>query len=129
MTVATADEVAEKLGVDADKLKQHKGAYIGMAAQMGVFAMSHIGHYRAETSVVEEDLGIKLSAKEKEWVSLGNQLLLPPEIVKELNGLDTSPSATAAPPIGSRSRRPSKRRATFVTPGSTTRKRSSLRWI
>ncbi len=88
MTVATADEVAEKLGVDADKLKQHKGAYIGMAAQMGVFATSHIGHYRAETSVVEEDLGIKLSEKEKEWISLGNQLLLPPEIVKELNHIE-----------------------------------------
>lgn len=88
MTVATAKQVAKKLKIDPDKLKQHKGAYIGMAAQMGVFVTPHIGHYRAETSVVEEDLGIKLSKEEKEWVNLGNQLLLPPDIVKKLNHIE-----------------------------------------
>jgi hypothetical protein len=85
MTVATVDQVAKKLGVDASKIKQWKGAYVGMAAQMGVFVRDHIGRYRAETQLTEDDLGIKLTEKDKKWIRLGAQKILPPEIVKRMD--------------------------------------------
>jgi len=88
MSVATVDEVAEKLGVDADKIKQYKHAYIGMAAQMGVFVKDHIGRYRGETQLTEDDLGIKLTKNEQKWIRLGGQKLLPPDTIKKMDQVE-----------------------------------------
>jgi hypothetical protein len=88
MTVATLKEVSAKLGVTEEKIKTYRHAYVGMAAQMGVFTKKHVGRYRGMTALTDDDLGIKLTEQEKKWVKLGNQLLLPPDTLKKLDHVE-----------------------------------------
>lgn len=86
--MATVKEVAQKLGVSETQIKKYRNTFVGMAAQMGVFVKEHIGHYRGQTQLTEEDLGIEITENEKKSVKLGQQLLLPADTLSAIEKVE-----------------------------------------
>lgn len=84
MTVGQMEELAQEMGIAPDQISLHYDNYVLNLMQRGVLVDLDIGYFRAKGQLSDADLGIEMSGKEKEFVTLGHQKLLPPEIVKDM---------------------------------------------
>lgn len=84
MPVSTKDELARDMGISAESIGDYRDNYVLKLMQRGVLTDLDIGYFRAKGQLKAGDLGIEMSQEEKEYVSLGHQKLLPPELVRDM---------------------------------------------
>jgi Skp family chaperone for outer membrane proteins len=83
MTVGAMEDLAKEMKIDPKKISLHYNNYVLRMMQRGVLVDLDIGWVRGQAKVSEDELGIKMSDKEQDYVSLGHQKVLPPDLIKE----------------------------------------------
>jgi len=89
MTVGTLEELSQEAGIPKEKIHQLRDNYVSKLMRRGLIVALHIGYYRFKASLTDSDLGIKLTDKEKQYITLGCQRVFPPTIVKKLELLES----------------------------------------
>lgn len=83
MPVSTdKEQVAREMGISAEAIHDYRYNYILNLTKRGLRTDLDIGRWRAYCKLVEEEVGLVLSAAERRSISLGHQKLLPSELVR-----------------------------------------------
>ena len=85
--------LAEALGESPDSIQGINPKWVRLMKE-GVLVQLHIGRWRGKTRLTWSDLGIDLDEEEDESlqsiIDLGHKKLLPAELLKELDGIDSA---------------------------------------
>ena len=102
--ISAIEDIAQKAGIDPARVKVLKKDHVSRLVQRGFILDLHIGYFRATSKLKADDLGIELTEKEQEWVSLGHQKVLPPDIMKRVQRLENKGRAIIAISLSGRRR-------------------------
>lgn len=88
---ARREDIARALGEDPTRMAELRASVVDQLVREGVLVRVHIGRWRATHKLSPEDLGLdpEASARLLEQVNLGWKLLLPREILEQLEQLES----------------------------------------